>query len=126
MEEDLQDGRREALSGVAICRLADLPDRDARTFTVDAGKGARKIVVVRRDGAVFGYLNRCPHEGIPLDWGTVSRLVDRDCRHLICHAHSAYFEIEDGFCVEGPCAGDMLEPVAVRIEGDIIVLSGDG
>lgn len=113
------------MSGRIVCALADIPDRDARTFLLDGPGGPRKAVIVRRDDAVFGYLNRCPHEGIPLDWGTVSRLVDRGCRHLICHAHSAYFEIEDGFCVEGPCAGDSLEALPVSVESGNVVLAGD-
>lgn len=112
------------MTGVAVCDLDDLADRDAATFTVDGAAGPRRIVLVRRDGDVFAYLNRCPHEGIPLDWGTVARLVDRDCHHLICHAHSAYFEIEDGFCVEGPCAGDSLEAVAVTVRDGRVIVEG--
>jgi len=106
-----------------VCPLEALAEGTARACTVGSGTAARRIVVVRREDRVFAYLNRCPHEGIPLDWSAAG-LLDREGRHLICNAHAALFEVEDGFCVEGPCAGDSLEAIPVSVTDGMILLSG--
>jgi ketohexokinase len=37
--------------------------------------------------------------------------------------HDAYFNIDDGLCVEGPCWNESLTPVAVKLDenGDIFL-----
>lgn len=101
--------------------LGDIPENDARGYTVEDGSGPRKLLVVRWQGGLHAYLNRCPHAGTPLDW-VPDMYFDRARTHLICQSHGALFEPADGFCVEGPCAGDTLTSVAVRVdEGEIVV-----
>ncbi|CAN8142676.1 hypothetical protein THIOSC15_600003 [uncultured Thiomicrorhabdus sp.] len=38
-----------------------------------------------------------------------------------CSVHDAFFNIDDGECVDGPCWGEHLTPVSVRTDeqGDI-------
>jgi ketohexokinase len=42
---------------------------------------------------------------------------------LKCSVHDAYFNIDDGLCVEGPCWNESLTPVAVKLDenGDIFL-----
>ena len=83
MEADLQDGRDETLSeavpgavpasgpapaGRVLCRLDDIEDGQAKSFSFGEGVDTREIFVVREDDRVFGYVNSCPHLGTPLNW----------------------------------------------------------
>ena len=56
----------------AICATSDIPNRRGKAFSllcVDEDKVERPwhIFVVRWDKKVFGYVNRCPHNGVNLD-----------------------------------------------------------
>ena len=123
-------GSREAdPPAAALCRLDDIPDGAARGFAVDPvalgeppGPGNRPldVLIARAGGAVFGYVNSCPHVGSPLDW-TPDRFMSPDRRHLMCGTHGAQFRIEDGFCVAGPCAGKRLRPIALILSEDGVI-----
>lgn len=114
-----------------LCRVEDIPDGDARGFTLDgAGAGAggetggaNRILVARRGPHLFGYRNVCPHAGTPLDW-TEGRFMSFDRTHLLCGTHGALFRVEDGLCVLGPCLGRALTPVALRIENGTVHAGG--
>ncbi len=99
-------------AGDFLCAVDLIPEGQARGFTVGSGAERRDILVVRRGGRVFGYVNSCPHTGSPLDW-TPDRFMSPDGRHLMCATHGALFRVEDGYCVSGPCARQSLERVAV-------------
>lgn len=104
-----------------LCRLDDIPDGEARGFTVGTGGGKRIILVTRRGGEVYAYVNACPHIGAPLDW-TPNRFMSHDGRHLLCAMHGALFRVEDGYCVSGPCAGQRLAAVAVvPVDGQVFL-----
>ncbi len=113
----------QAGAGRVLCRLDDIEDGQAKGFTLgqgpEAGQGleAREIFVVRAGLRVFGYVNSCPHLGTPLDWQG-DRFISLDSGLIMCATHGALFEITDGFCVDGPCVGDSLEPVPVVVDGD--------
>jgi nitrite reductase/ring-hydroxylating ferredoxin subunit len=103
------------LSGQRLCRLTDIPDGEARGFTIEAATGRRDILVHRDGHTVRGYVNSCPHVGSPLDWAT-DRSISLD------GTHGALSRPQDGYCVSGPCAGDSLERVAVHLVTDDVVL----
>ncbi len=105
-----------------LCQLEDITDGEGRGFEMDGGDD---IFVVRRGERVFGYVNSCPHLGTPLNWAS-DTFISEDSGLIICATHGALFEIEDGACVSGPCAGQSLEsaPVTVDREGQV-VLTGD-
>lgn len=79
---------------------------------------------VRRGDHVFGYVNRCPHAGHPLDWHP-DRFLSVDESHIQCASHGALFTIESGLCVAGPCPGQRLTPIALEVDGDEVVFVGD-
>jgi nitrite reductase/ring-hydroxylating ferredoxin subunit len=97
-----------------LCSIADVPEGQARGFKV-AGL-ERKVVVFRKGGRVFGYLDSCPHYegGTPMAWRT-DRYLNGEGTHLACHSHGALFDVETGECVLGPCLGQSLTKVPVRI-----------
>ena len=76
--------------------------------------------MVRKDGAVTGYVDSCPHAGWPLALFD-DRYLTRDGRHLLCAGHGALFRPEDGVCTAGPCAGDRLDPWPVRVVAGFVV-----
>ena len=108
-------------SSAVVCRLEDIEDPGSKGMTVSIAGQLQDIFIVRRGDSVFGYLNSCPHTGGPLDW-TPDRFLDLDGRHIQCAMHAALFRIEDGRCIAGPCNGDRLTPVPVKLEAGVVHL----
>jgi len=89
----------------------------------DAGKAVRFEVpyfgenasafVVRFEGRVYGYLNRCGHLPMELDWRE-GEVFDSNGRDLICSTHGATYSAASGECLGGPCGGTPL--VSLQIE----------
>lgn len=109
---------------IRLCRLDELPDPGSRGMSLTLGERQYDIFLVRRAEQVYGYLNRCPHTGAPLDW-MPDRFLSIDQQHIQCAMHGALFRPEDGVCVAGPCAGDRLTPVPVAVESGDVVVPGD-
>jgi nitrite reductase/ring-hydroxylating ferredoxin subunit len=106
---------------VRICESAQLADGgDGVRFSVIANGVEREAFVVRYQGTVVGYLNRCAHTGLELDW-MPGRFLDSERRWLICAAHGALYDPATGACAAGPCAGrGALMPVRiVEIDGAV-------
>lgn len=102
--------------------LADIPEGGARAFGRGSGAGALSVVVARRAGRLFAFLNDCPHAFTPLDWDS-GGLLSLDGHYLQCGTHGALFRFEDGLCVLGPCKGRSLRKVALRMDGDRVLLT---
>lgn len=94
----------------ALCRLGDIPDGGSLCLETSA----RPLVLVRRDGDVWGYVNRCPHFSVPLQAANGAALT-YERQVIMCAHHSALFRFEDGVCIEGPCQGAGLEQQPLRI-----------
>ena len=112
----------------AICRMSDIPSQKARGFqlmTVDENGQERpfSMLVVRWGRQVFGYVNKCPHDGVNLDWER-NQFLDPNGLRLMCGKHGALFELGTGMCVDGPCKGRSLTPVAVSVIDDDICVTG--
>ena len=115
------------LTPYVICGLNDIPSRRAvgvNLVRLDAAGEAQPlpIVIVRWGKQVFGYVNQCPHNNTRLDWEKDS-FLDPNGMRLMCGKHGALFELGTGDCVEGPCKGESLAPVAlVVLEGEICIV----
>jgi nitrite reductase/ring-hydroxylating ferredoxin subunit len=107
-----------------LCRFDELADPDSRGFEVELGGTPESILVVRRGEAVHGYINRCPHAGSPLDW-MPDQFLSLDKQHIQCATHDALFTLEGGECVPGPCVGDRLTPVALRVVDGWVCLAAN-
>jgi nitrite reductase/ring-hydroxylating ferredoxin subunit len=91
-------------------------------FRLERDGRARECFLIRTDDGHAAYVNRCPHVGTPLDlWP--NEFFTEDGRSLICSTHGATFEPTSGACIDGPCAGDRLEALDVRIEGDAVIVA---
>ncbi|MGE0746857.1 MAG: Rieske (2Fe-2S) protein [Rhodospirillales bacterium] len=101
-----------------LCRLDDIADPGGKGFVLPDRK---RIFVVRRGARIWGYRNVCPHQGVNLDWKPdVFLSVDKSV--IQCATHFAKFNIDDGYCIAGPCMGRRLMPVAVRVDGGDVVM----
>jgi nitrite reductase/ring-hydroxylating ferredoxin subunit len=108
-----------------LCRLEDIPEGGAKGFPAAPGSFVG-LFAVRRDGRVHVYVNACPHVGLPLE-PLPNRFLDAKKQVILCSVHGARFRIEDGRCVTGPCIGEALEAVAVRVvDGQVVVPAGAG
>ena len=70
------------------------------------------LIVVCTARGLFGYRNRCPHTGAPMEWEP-DRFLDISGTLIQCGIHGALFRIEDGYCLSGPCARQSLQAVAL-------------
>jgi nitrite reductase/ring-hydroxylating ferredoxin subunit len=104
-----------------ICALAELDDPGARAFTLGRGEWPVRGFVVRRGALVYGYFNRCPHAGHPLNLRPDDFLAP-DGSLLLCHSHGALFEIATGLCVAGPCPGAKLRPIPLQLQDGYVLL----
>jgi len=107
-----------------ICNMNDISSQKARGFQLmrlddDGTERPFSIVIVRWGRQVFGYLNKCPHDGVNLDWER-NQFFDPNGIRLMCGKHGALFELGTGQCLEGPCKGRSLTPVALTIiDGEV-------
>lgn len=112
------------MSYYKICDLSEIADLSSRSFVIGDGPWPLRGFVVRRDRDVFAYVNRCPHAGHPLNMRPDDFLTT-DRALILCNSHGALFNIASGACVAGPCAGQALQPLPIRIEDNIVVLDGE-
>jgi nitrite reductase/ring-hydroxylating ferredoxin subunit len=101
---------------VRLCALDDIADPGAKGFVFRDGDLIFLGFVVRRNGGVSGYVDRCPHTGTPLAL-MPDRYLTREADLLVCSTHGAMFRPEDGFCLAGPCAGLSLAAWPVETSG---------
>jgi nitrite reductase/ring-hydroxylating ferredoxin subunit len=95
---------------IELCRLDELEEGCARGFP-DVGDGAdHGIFLVRRNNRVFGYINRCPHTGAPLEW-MPDQFLSLDGKFIQCTVHGALFEVDTGLCIHGPCLNRYIESI---------------
>jgi len=103
-----------------ICQLTDIEDGDARGFDINFDNESLNIVCVRQGQRVFAYKNSCPHTGVNLEW-LPDKFLDDSLQYLVCSTHGALFQLEDGYCVAGPCHGESLTSLTVSVKaGDVL------
>jgi nitrite reductase/ring-hydroxylating ferredoxin subunit len=105
-----------------LCRLDELAPSGCREFRLGAGEWPLRGFVVRVDGGVRAYVNRCAHLRYPLNY-LADEFLTYDHQMIECAMHGAVFEKDSGLCVGGPCLGRSLVSVPVRIEAGCVVLA---
>ena len=100
--------------GVKLLPLAGLADGAARNFVLEMRAGRFHGFVVRKGNVVRGYVDRCPHMGLPLAQALDDYLTN-DARLIACSWHGALFDVDSGACVGGPCVGSALTPWPVAV-----------
>lgn len=104
-----------------LCHLDELEDPGSRGFFVRGPQGPSQIFLVRQGQQVYAYLNSCPHTGGPLDW-LPDQFLDLEKKTIQCATHDARFQINDGYCLRGPCAGQKLKTIEIWQQGQQIYL----
>ena len=97
-----------------VCASLALEERGrAVLFDVLLWREPARAFVLRFDGAVIGYINRCAHVPTEMDWQE-GEFLDLDKRFIVCSIHGAQYEPGDGQCIAGPCVGARLLPLRVE------------
>jgi nitrite reductase/ring-hydroxylating ferredoxin subunit len=102
----------------------------------EGGKGVRFAVqrygrdepafIVRYDGRVHAYLNRCAHVPVQLDW-IEGEFFDMSGLYLVCSTHGAAYLPDSGRCISGPCSGRSLVRLNVEErDGHIYLIENKG
>ena len=105
-----------------ICPATTLRDGESGVrFTVERQGLELPAFVIRHQGRVHAYLNRCAHVPTELDW-TPGEFFDADRRYLICGTHGALYAPDTGRCVGGRCHGRGLVAVAVEERDGFVYL----
>ena len=104
-----------------LCALDDVPEGGSRGVMPNT-RGRDQVLLIRQGARVYAYVNNCPHyDRAPLGWKK-DEFLTGDGQHVMCAAHGALFRIKDGVCEVGPCLGQSLTPVVLRIENGVIYL----
>jgi nitrite reductase/ring-hydroxylating ferredoxin subunit len=109
----------ETEEDAVLAPVEAVPNGGSAAFPAPWPDADHDVLVVRRGERIVAYVNRCPHLGTPLDL-VPGRFLSRDRTHILCTTHGALFRIEDGGCVRGPCMGESLSPLRVRVQGGVI------
>ena len=105
-----------------LCRLDDIEEGAALAIAHPVAGIDCSLVAVRKGQQVWVYRNRCPHFSVRLDYHP-GQFCTYKGNVLMCAHHSAMFRFEDGQCIDGPCRGAALQPLAVRVCGGDVVLA---
>ncbi|MES9970364.1 MAG: Rieske 2Fe-2S domain-containing protein [Candidatus Thiodiazotropha sp.] len=103
-----------------LCDISTIEDPGSRGFILEWQGESIALFVVRRGEVLKAYKNSCPHTGVNLEWRP-DQFLDLSNSYIQCATHGALFRLEDGYCLRGPCAGDALESVEVRLESSRVV-----
>ena len=112
-----------------ICAADSIEPGGVKSFSLsritETGEQRPFSIFIVRSGAenYLGYVNSCPHEGTWLNFGA-GGFFSRDRAFLRCGRHGANFDIDSGLCVDGPCQGESLQPVALAVIDGEICLCG--
>lgn len=99
---------------------------DGRRFQL-LGAGPKPLpgFVIRHQGRVHAYLNRCAHLPVELDWQP-GRFFDDAGLYLVCATHGAVYDPASGLCMGGPCRGQRLTALdCIERDGWLWILMKD-
>ena len=98
---------------IEVCDSAALVDGGKGVrFPITAGGEDTTGFVIRFGGVAYGYVNRCAHVPIELDWAE-GEFFESSGLYLMCATHGAIYAPENGQCLGGPCRGGRLHRIAV-------------
>ena len=107
-----------------LCAFSEIPEGGAHEVVATLRGVSESLILLRRGDEIAAYFNVCPHAGRRLDWAPGRFLFEQGL--LVCAAHGACFSVPDGLCVSGPCRGQSLTAVQVRVDSGEVWLVDDG
>ncbi|MGE5817885.1 MAG: Rieske (2Fe-2S) protein [Deltaproteobacteria bacterium] len=115
MQEESREGGR------IVAKVEELPPGRVKKFWLVCDKYRVDAFLVNDQGSFHAYVNRCRHMSTPLDF-VRDQFLSEDRQHLMCYTHGALYEPATGLCVAGPCKGELLYRLPVRVDrGDVLV-----
>ena len=100
-----------------LCQIHSIPEGESRSFELKQSA----LFAIKKREQIFLYLNRCPHMYVPLNWEP-DKFLNNSGDLIQCSTHGALFDIENGECLQGPCAGQSLQAIEYKInEGNIYI-----
>ncbi|HTM08969.1 MAG TPA: Rieske (2Fe-2S) protein [Verrucomicrobiae bacterium] len=113
--------RESKAGGRVVARVAEMEPGSVKKFGLICQKYRIDAFLINYDGTFHAYVNRCRHMTTPLDFVRYQFFTE-DRRHLICMTHGALYDPASGLCVEGPCKGQSLYALPVRVDGDEVLV----
>lgn len=99
---------------VFVCAADEVVDGGpGKRFPVTASGEDRTGFVIRYNGRIHAYLNRCAHIPIEMDWRE-GEFFESSGLYLMCATHGALYLPDTGRCAGGPCRGGRLLPILVH------------
>lgn len=106
-----------------LCEMADIPEGEVKEFQFGENPRTRFRMFVYNDGGTpRGFVNRCPHFGVPLNVDP-GEMFTSDRSQFMCMMHYAKFNLHDGQCTDGPCEGMALEQIPLNVIDGLVVIS---
>ncbi|MBK6713859.1 MAG: Rieske 2Fe-2S domain-containing protein [Burkholderiales bacterium] len=111
--------------GTQLCSWDELPVEGGLERVFGSSGDPLHLVVLRAGEDAVCFVNLCPHFSLPLNHEP-GRFLTFD-GSVVCAHHTAFFQLADGVCTEGPCLGMALERVPVMHRQGVVILgSGSG
>ena len=104
---------------VFLCPTEALQDSAlAIAFEVSYFGQIEAAFVVRFQGEVHAYLNRCSHVPMQMDYQP-NHFFDSTGQWLICATHGAMYDPPTGHCRMGPCRGGLIKIAVSEAHGEV-------
>jgi nitrite reductase/ring-hydroxylating ferredoxin subunit len=101
---------------ILVPNVAELKQGETRVFSFPTAYGDMQGFVIRHQGSLHAYENKCRHWPIPLDYGDAD-FYFASVGRIVCKTHGAMYDPGTGECDAGPCAGQRLTAFSLRLEG---------
>jgi len=106
--------------GQFLCNENDIPEADVKELILASeSKQPFRIILHRIGGKIRCFMNKCPHFSIPLNVHP-GQFFTSDRSKLMCATHYAVFDLDNGFCTDGPCMGSSLEAIPVELSAGAV------
>lgn len=96
----------------AVCASGELVSGQYRKLTLVFEGREEECLLLRFDGQVYAYLNRCVHMPRRLD-GEEPQVFDHSGRYLRCSMHGIVYKPQTGASLSTMCEGEQLRAVHV-------------
>ncbi len=98
---------------IELAKIKEITAHNWYEFSLQTEKGLLSIMLIQDEEGLRAFENSCPHQGRRMDYAAGQFLLDAHGT-IICPAHGAEFNPNDGLCTNGPCQGQSLKPITVK------------
>lgn len=104
-----------------LCKEDEIEELTTKQFEYQFLGEIRHGFLIKSQGKLFAYENHCPHTGVELNWQE-NRFLNYDNTSIQCATHGAQFKISDGICIWGPCLGQYLKKIPLKMNSSRVYL----